>query len=240
MRLKKKITNSDYSEKRTRNNCSLTLRRQLEVLAPFVSEHKKAKIESVLAHRTRNVAVVLEDIYHPQNASAVLRTCDAMGLQEVHIIEEKHVHETSPRVVRGSQKWLTIHHYQSNHPSETCFNALKDGGYKIYITSLDQDAVPLEEVEMNPKMAFVFGTELSGVSNIAIDMADYKVKISMVGFTDSYNVSVSAALTLQAVLPTFKNNFPQWGLDENSKELIRLDWYKKIVHRSDLILERAE
>lgn len=215
---------------------------QINLLADFISDHKKSKIEAVLAQRTRKVTLIIEDLYHAQNTSALIRTCECMGVQDLNVIEDKNNMETSARVVQGSSKWVTSKIFsrsQVPNPAEKCISNLKEEGYSIVATDLSDKSIPISELPISEKMAFVFGTEISGVSETILNQSDYRIHLPMEGFTDSYNVSVSAALCLQQILPQYKTLFPSWQLSEPEMNELRLDWYKSVVRRSDLILERG-
>jgi len=203
----------------------------------FVSDHKKEFIEKVLDQRTRYVTVVLEDIYQSQNASAVVRTCECLGVQEIHIIEVSSTWSTNKQVLKGSDKWLNIIRYRekNSNNAEECFNYLRQQGYQIAVTDPSPDGIPIEEVPLGIPLAIVMGNEHHGSSQYAIEHADLKVRIPMVGFTESLNISVSAAICLNSILSRLrKSEFP-WILREEEKDLLRLQWYKKVVRRSELV-----
>ncbi len=175
-------------------------------LAPFVTDHKRELIDRVLVNRTRHLTVVLENIYQPHNASAVLRSCDCFGVQDVHIIEDEHEYRVNPDVAMGATKWLTLHRHgrvdsptspaSPSQTTRTCLQQLKEQGYRIAATTLRENSIPLPELDITPKTALCYGTEELGLSEEAHDMADVFVQIPMFGFTQSFNISVSAALTL--------------------------------------------
>ncbi len=242
--MKKKTNNSDFSEEAGKKKSrKLSTSKQVEVLRPFVSEHKQELTERILEDRTRAITVVLEDIYHPQNASAVIRTCECFGIQDLFFIEDKHLNETSPRVVQGSDKWMTLRTYRKTdyiNPTEQVLKDLKSRGYTLYGTSLGENSVDIDEVPLHEKCALVFGTELTGISQTVQEYSDYQVRLPMYGFTDSYNLSVSVALALQTIIKRFKQKYSHWSLSTEEKELLRLDWFKKVVNRAELILDRAE
>ncbi len=212
----------------------------LKKLEPYVSPHKVDVIDKVLSNRTRKITVVLEDIYHAQNASAVLRTCECMGLQDVYVAENKNTFEVNPRVVQGSSKWITLHKFSKSeldNPIFSCIEGLRSAGYHICATSPSADAIDIAELQLSEKMAFVFGTELTGISDEVAGASDEFVRLPMYGFTDSYNLSVSVALVLQEIVKKYKTIFHDWQLSKKEQEALRLEWYRKIVRRSDLILE---
>lgn len=205
--------------------------------AQFITDHKKEFIEHVLNHRTRYATIVLEDIYQSQNASAVMRTCECLGIQDVHVIETSSQWSTNKKVLKGSDKWLNIIRY--NNPDsnniEDCFNSIRQKGYQIAVTDPSPDGIPIDEITLDKPLALVMGNELKGSSGYAMDHADLKVKIPMVGFTESFNISVSAAICLNSVLSRLRKSDIQWSLKDEEKGLLRLQWYKKVVRRSELL-----
>jgi tRNA (guanosine-2'-O-)-methyltransferase len=208
-----------------------------EHLEQFISSHKKEVVEKVLNARTRHVTVVLEDIFQSQNASAVIRTCECMGIQDVHIVENITKYSINPRVLKGSNKWIDIKHHASKTTNNTIalFQELKAANYKILAADPAEDGVAIENVNLDDKLALVFGNELRGVSKEALAHCDQKVKIPMYGFTESYNISVSVAICLSTVVSRLHASERFVGLTDREKKLLKLKWYRKIVRRSDLI-----
>lgn len=208
----------------------------LEYLKSYISAHKIELIDQALEKRTRHLTVVLEDIYQPQNASAVIRTADCFGIQDVHIIEHKHKFKLNPRVVHGSSKWVDVHQYEEErNNAEKCIQTLKEQGYKIIATVPDQAAKPFGTIDLSQKSALVFGTEMTGISDYMKEVADEQVTIPMYGFTESFNISVSVAIILNNLTEKLFSSNHDWRLNEEEKNDLRLSWYRKIVNRSDLL-----
>jgi tRNA (guanosine-2'-O-)-methyltransferase len=209
-----------------------------EHLAQFVSEHKKQGVEKVLSLRTTYVTVMLEDIFQSQNASAVIRTCECMGLQQVHIIENISKYSINPRVLKGANKWMDLSHYTSRKENNTvvCFEKLRSDGYKILVTDPSEDGISIHEIDITQgKIALLFGNELRGASLEALKNCDHKVTIPMYGFTESLNISVSVAMCLGALMNKLRLTDIDTSLTQTEKDRIRLHWYRKIVRKSDLI-----
>jgi tRNA (guanosine-2'-O-)-methyltransferase len=207
-------------------------------LSQFVSDHKKEFVEKVLNNRTHHVTVVLEDIFQSQNASAVIRTCECMGLQDIHIIEMISKYEINRRVLKGANKWMNLHRYRTRETNnvESCFQHLHEQGYKILVADPDEDGKSIHDIDVTEsKVALLFGNELRGVSSYALQHADQKIRIPMYGFTESLNISVSVAICLNALITKLHASSADFGLSEEEKGAMRLDWYRKIVKRSDLI-----
>ncbi|MFV0505333.1 MAG: TrmH family RNA methyltransferase [Bacteroidales bacterium] len=210
----------------------------IEYLHTFISESRSAQLIENIKHRTRYISVVLENIYQPQNASAVLRTCDCFGVQDVHIIENEHNFELNPKVVRGASKWLSLHRYNENSNNTTvALSKLKKDGYRIVVTSPHAKQCNFDTFSLKQgKCAFVFGTEMHGISDVAKELADEYFYIPMVGFTESLNISVSAAL----IINHFTRELRKLGLgvlSENEKEEIELDWLSKCIKSYELIVK---
>lgn len=208
-----------------------------EYLSRFISDHKKEFVEKVLDQRTRHITMVLEDIYQSQNASAVIRTCECMGIQDVHIIENDSKYTVNRRVLKGSYKWVDLIRYKGKqrNNTEACYERLRAGGYKIAATDPSPEGVSIHEVSVKDKIAIVMGNELHGTSSYAIDHADMKVRIPMYGFTESLNISVSAAICLSTLVPSLRKEEVPWQLTETEKDEIRLRWLRKMVRNAEIL-----
>ncbi len=210
----------------------------LQYFSKYLTDHRKAYAEKVLAQRTRQVTVVLEDIYQSQNASAVVRTCECMGLQDIHIIENTTQYEINRYVMKGSNKWVNLIRYkdQTRNNTAACFERLREAGYVIYATSPETSSISIHD--LNPsenKMALVFGNELEGLSDYAIQQADYRIHVPMYGFTESLNISATVAASLAILIPKLKSAAGDFHLSEEEKEVLRLVWYRKMVRRSAIM-----
>ena len=205
-------------------------RKFLAYLEEFITENKKDLFRKVIQQRTRHITVALEDIYQSQNASAVLRTCDCFGVQDVHIIENRYEYSINPDVALGSTKWLNLIKYRSKENNTLeCFQSLREKGYLIVATSPHRDDILLDELDLSNKTALVFGTELEGLSDTAKDNADAFVKIPMYGFTESFNISVSAAITLHHLTEKLRASEIPWGMKEEEVLDTLILWAKSVV-----------
>ena len=207
----------------------------LEHLLSFLTERRKNLFEEVISKRTRHFTVVTEDVYQMHNTSAVMRSCDVFGIQELHVIEEKISKEIDREIAMGAQKWVNIHRH---HSTKECIDNLKENGYQIIATTPHNNSTELKDFDISNKSAFFFGKEKEGLSDIVIDAADGYLKIPMYGFTESLNISVSAAIILQSVVTRLKDSGIDWELSEQEKNEIKLDWAKKSVKSSIKIIER--
>lgn len=210
------------------------LLRQLESV---ITSRRSEKIDSVLENRTRYITVVLEDIYQSHNASAVLRTCDCFGIQDIHIIENRNKYQVNPDIALGSDKWLNICKYR-NHEDNImeAIKILRKKGYKIVATTLHDASVSFEEIDIsNQKSALFFGTELNGLSDRVYENADELIKIPMYGFTQSFNISVSVALILYKLTSQLRNSSLPWNLTQSEKTELKIKWIKQGIKMGDRI-----
>lgn len=207
-----------------------------EYFSRFVFAERLKRMDDVLENRTRHLTVVLEDIYQTQNASAVIRTCECFGVQDLHIIENKNHFESNKDVVVGANKWIDMMKYRHKENNTAwCFNQLKRAGYSVLCTSLHEDGIDIEDIDINKKTALVFGTEQFGISKTAVEMADGFVRIPMFGFTESFNISVSAALSVYSVIGRLHRSNLNWKLSEEEKLQIKLKWLRKTIKKHELI-----
>jgi tRNA (guanosine-2'-O-)-methyltransferase len=211
--------------------------RFIEHLSQYISDHKKEVAEKVLNARTRHVTVVLENIYQAQNASATVRTCECMGIQDIHIIENTSKYEVNKYVLRGSYKWVNLIRYKvrKRNNTEVCFDGLRSSGYRIYATDPSAER-SIDEIPLaGSKIALVFGNELKGLSDYALAHADERVKIPMYGFTESLNISASVAVCLATLIPRLRGGEIDFGLTGDEKDELRLAWYRRMVRGADII-----
>lgn len=202
-----------------------------EQLSQFISPNKRELFDRMAPLRTRHVTVVLEDIYQSQNASAVVRTSDLVGLQDIHVIENRNAYQLNPDVTLGSSKWVDVHRYRT-HPNNTlaCVEALKKKGYRVVATSPRSEHITPENIDLQRPMAFCFGTELTGLSDELMNAADEHLRIPMFGFTESFNISVSAAITLYTVMQRLRASDVKWQLGDEGLQALKLSWARKMVH----------
>ncbi|MEN2283039.1 RNA methyltransferase [Algoriphagus sp. SE2] len=211
--------------------------RLLEYLGKYITDHKKSVIEKVLIQRTRFFTVVLEDIFKPHNASAVLRSCDCFGIQDVHVIEKAKEYKVNPFVTRGASQWVDLYKYNNadGYGLTDCFSNLRSKGYKVLATSPSSSSIPLEKLNPNEKIALVFGNEHEGVSKDVIKNADGLAHVPMLGFTESFNISVAASLFLHHLTQNVnKENVKGFYLSDQEKSELKLKWYRSIVKNSEI------
>lgn len=202
-----------------------------EKLSSFVTENKRNLFDRLAAERTHHITVVMEDIYQPHNASAVVRTADLLGIQRMHIIENRNKFTVNPDVTLGSSKWVDIERYREGENNTLrCIEKLREQGYAIVVTSPRAQAITPATIALDKPLAFCFGTELTGASDVLMDNAEHQLRIPMYGFTESYNISVSAAITLYTVMERLRASAIEWRLSEEELFKLKLQWTRKTVH----------
>jgi len=207
----------------------------LAYLESYLTENRRQRFDKVIEERTKHFTVATEDVYQLHNTSAVIRSCDVFGIQEVHIVEERNSKRIDREIAMGAQKWVDLNRF---HSVKTCIQDLKQKGYQIVATSPHANNCLLHEFDVTKKSCFFFGRETEGLSQEVIDQADTFLKIPMYGFTESLNISVSAAIVLQHVTTKLKQTDIDWKLSLEERLQKRLDWIKKTIKSYDEIVER--
>lgn len=212
-------------------------RELIDYLASFVTPGRLARMQEVLRERTRYLTVVVEDIYQPHNASAVLRTCDCFGVQDVHIIENRNQYRLNPGVELGTAQWLTLHRYRDGeHNTREALSSLRERGYRIVATTPHTSQVALEEFDMEAgPAALVFGNELDGLSDVALQEADEHLIVPMYGFVESFNISVSAAIVLHHLSHAMRAGTIDYSMPPCEQEPIMLSWLRSSIARSQAL-----
>lgn len=190
-----------------------------------MTPERTERLTNVLAKRQPGLTVVLENVSDPHNISAVMRTCDAVGVQDVYILNTKiGLHEMwSAKSSSSAAKWLTVHQFTN---AEECFAALRKNFAKIYTTHLSTDAVDLYELNLTESVALVFGNEHSGVSDDIIGMADGNFLIPQVGIIKSLNISVACAVSLYEAYrqKNIAGHFDNINLKTEAYSLLKKQW----------------
>lgn len=209
----------------------------INFLSEHITEQRKQQFIKVLNERTRYISVVLEDIYQSQNASAVLRSCDCFGIQDVYIIENRNRFQVNPDIALGSANWLTLKKFnQSSDNSLEAIKHLKKEGYRIVATTPDEKSVDLANFDLTKgKVALFFGTERDGLTGEVFNHVDECIKIPMLGFTQSFNISVSVALVLYELTRRMRELKLPFQLSNEESMNIELDWLRTSIRKSKLI-----
>lgn len=213
-------------------------KQRINYLSQFVNPDRLQLLHRNLASRTQYLTVVLEDIFQAQNASAVLRSADCFGIQDIHVIENRNNFTVDREVAMGASKWVQVNHYNEyENNSLEAIRQLKIEGYRIIATSPHIDDTNLENFDIKKgKAALVFGTELNGISETIKNEADEFLKIPMYGFTESFNISVSAAIIMHHLTLRMKTEQGiNWRLNDRDKDRIMLYWLRKTIKQSELL-----
>lgn len=217
-----------------------SVKEQVEYLSEFVTDYKNDLFRRLIAERTSYVTMVLEDFYQQHNCSAVLRSCDCFGIQNVHIIENMNTFTDNSEISMGASDWLTIHRHRKreNNTIET-IDILKSQGYRIIATTPHEQDTFIDQIDLHKgKMAFCMGTELTGLSDDVLTRADEFVKVPMYGFTESYNVSVCAALLMYSVVQRLRQTEIDWHLSDEERDQVLFAWYSARSKLRQQILKR--
>lgn len=207
----------------------------LHHLETFLTDSRIERFKAIIQNRTRHFTVATEDVYQLHNTSAVMRSCDVFGIQDLHIIEEVNSKQIDNEIAMGSQKWVDLHRYNS---VGIAISELKHQGYQIVATTPHENDKTLTAFDYTKKSCFFFGRETEGLSEEVLKNADVFLKIPMVGFTESLNISVSAAIILQDVTSRLRNSNLKWNLSEEEQLEKRLDWCIKTIKSHEKIIDR--
>lgn len=208
-------------------------------LSSLITDDRWNRFQKVLEERTQYITVVLENIYQPLNASAVLRSADCFGIQDVHVIENHNDFIPDREVAMGSSRWLNIKRYnEEENNTMQCIQKLKKEGYRIVATTPHKSDSNLQDFDLTKgKTALIFGTEMEGITDIAMQEADEYLKIPMYGFTESFNLSVAVAVCLQHLSHQMRKENINWQLDEAAKDETLLNWLRYSIDRSEIVEE---
>lgn len=198
----------------------------LEFLENILTDNRKERFATVLANRTNHFTVAMEDIFQLHNTSAVMRSCEVFGVQELNVVEEKFGKSIDKEIAMGAQKWVDVNRFES---ITNCIESLKSKGYQIIATTPHENDCMLDDFDIRKKSAFFFGTERDGLSEEVLKNADGFLKIPMVGFTESLNISVSAAITLQNLTSRLRKTDIKWQLSDEEILVKRLQWAKNTI-----------
>ncbi len=204
----------------------------IKYLEEFVTGNRKQTLKDVLSRRTRHFTVALEDLYQMHNISAVVRSCDIFGLQDLHIVQKKYDPKLSHAIAKGAEKWLNINHYKE---TQQVLDKLKNKGYQIVATTPHTNDVSLPDFDISKPSAFFFGVEKEGLSDLVMEQADVFLKIPMYGFTESFNISVAAALIMYEVSNKLRKSNINWKLSEIEQQQIYMRWLEKSIKSIDMI-----
>jgi tRNA (guanosine-2'-O-)-methyltransferase len=198
----------------------------LEFLENILTENRKERFLNVLKNRTNHFTVAVEDIFQMHNTSAVMRSCEVFGIQELNVIEQRYGKSIDKEIAMGAQKWVDINAFDS---ISGCVDSLKAKGYQIIATTPHENDCLLEDFDISKPSALFFGTERDGLSEEILQKADGFLKIPMVGFTESLNISVSAAIIIQNLMHRLRNSDINWQLSEEEILKKRMQWARSSI-----------
>lgn len=212
--------------------------RLYNAVSELYSENKRQLFDRLVKNRTRHICVVLEDVFQSHNASAVLRSCDCFGVQDVHVIEDRNRYAPNSDVSMGSDKWVDYY----KHPNiRQTYDELRAKGYRIVATLPHENDTMITDLDISRPTALVFGTELTGLTKEAVDYADAYVKVPMYGFTESFNISVCAALSLFCLTEKMRADASiHWQLGEEDQLVLKLYWSMQVVHDGLHVVQQLE
>lgn len=204
----------------------------LTYLEGFLTENRKEGFLRVLKNRTKHFTIAMEDVYQLHNTSAVMRSCEVFGVQELNVIEQKFGKRIDSEIAMGAQKWVDVNRFNN---VQSCIDAKRAQGYQIIATTPHNDSCMLHEFDISKPSAIFFGTEKNGLSEEVIEQADGFIKIPMVGYTESLNISVSAAIIIQDITTRLRQSNINWQLTEEEVLEKRLDWTRKSIKDIEFI-----
>ena len=209
----------------------------LTYLEHFITEERKERFLQVISVRTNHFTVAMEDVFQMHNTSAVVRTCEVFGVQQAHSIEGRFGKRLDAKIAMGAQKWVDVFRYND---TQSCIDALRVQGYQIVATTPHKDAYFLNDFDISKKSAFFFGTEKEGLSEQVLSQADTYLKIPMVGFTESLNISVAVAIVLQQLTDKLRRSQVAWQLTDEERLSTLINWTKKSIRNVKDVLKRYE
>ena len=215
------------------NLSSIQKQSLINYLKPMVSDERLQRFDEVITHRINHMHIVLEDIYQSHNASAVLRSVDCFGIQNVHFIENRNHYKVSDDVALGASQWLNIHRHVN---TKKTLQKFKEEGYRIVATTPHKDDKTIYDFDVTQKFMLIFGTEKEGISNDVFELADEFVKIPMYGFTESFNISVCAAMCMNEFSNKIRKQVTNPYLSEQEKQDTYIHWLLKTIRKSDIVL----
>lgn len=209
---------------------------KIATISRFLSPSRISRFLKNIKNRTDFITIVIDDIYQPHNASAVLRTCDAFGLSDVYVIEGSNKFTPVKGISQSAEKWLCIKRFKDR---QECYNELITNGYKICIaTPPNEDSIYLDDFEIDDKIAIVIGSEMEGVSEFFREKADYFLSIKMYGFVESFNLSVACAIILYEMRKKLEKSNINWHISPIKKGKILWDWMRGSVYFADKLFQK--
>ena len=207
----------------------------LAFLENILTDNRKERFQQVLSKRTNHFTIAMEDIFQLHNTSAVMRSCEVFGIQQRNVIEERYTKSIDKEIAMGAQKWVDVNRFDS---ISGCISSMKSKGYQIIATTPHENDCDLDDFDISKPSALFFGTERDGLSEEVLQNADGFLKIPMAGFTESLNISVSAAIIIQNLMSRLHKSDIKWQLSEEEILEKRLQWAKNTIKDIKRIEER--
>ena len=207
----------------------------LDYLQNFITEERKQRFSEIISQRTNHFTVAMEDVFQMHNTSAVVRTCEVFGVQQAHSIEGRYGKRLDEKIAMGAQKWVDVFRYDD---TQKCIDTLREKGYQIVATTPHKESYLLNDFDISKKSAFFFGTEKEGLSEKVLAQADTYLKIPMVGFTESLNISVAVAIVLQQLTDKLRRSNIKWQLTDEERYSVLEQWTKISVRNVNDVIKR--
>ena len=210
--------------------------RVLNELYSIITPSKREMFDRIAAERTQHMTVALENVYQEHNASAVLRSCDCFGIQQLHVIEKDNQYKVQRDIALGAGRWVDMFNYdRENSPEMQCLDQLRKEGYRIIATSPHGNTPTIHELDISKPFALIFGTERRGISEEVQQAADEFVRIPMYGFSESFNISVSVAIMLNVFRQRLEESAIEWKFSEIEQTKLKLKWCQSILNGGPMI-----
>ncbi len=198
-------------------------------LETYLTPERKRRLREVLDLRTRHIAVVLDGVFQAHNVSAALRSCDAFGVQDVHLVAPQEDLRLSSDVAAGSDKWLSIRRWKGAAARQNCLERLREQGMRVVVTSVTQNAQTPATLDLSRPLALVIGNEAYGVSQVFEEAADARLHIPLFGFVESLNLSVACALCLSELTRRLRLSEVAWKLAPEERAQLLRDWTRASI-----------
>lgn len=222
----------------TENRSQEWYARRIAHLSQFVTDERAVVLRSALDMRTNYMTIMAENTFHPQNASALVRHCEAFGVQNIHTVETLCKFNPNVNIVKGTDKWIDI---RRHHSTSEALRALKSDGYRIVATTPHRESCTPETFDVKRgKFALVLGTEHAGISDEVLASADEYLRIPMCGMVESLNVSASAAILIYILSQRMREQVADWQLGDDDRAAVMFRWLCESVKDSRQILERFD
>ena len=213
------------------------LKRQIEYLSQFILPERFETLSRTVSNRTKYMTLVAENMFHPQNASALVRHCEAFGVQTLHTVQTFCRFNPNVDIVRGTDKWIDMYHHTS---TAEALQHLKGEGYRIIATSPHYQSCSPESFDVTKgKFAIVMGTEKTGISDEVMAAADEFLKIPMCGMVESLNVSACAAIIIYMLSERMRHEVNGWQMTEAEQITTLYHWMIHSVKDARPLLERG-